>query len=203
MPDLYFGQDDPGFQNSRHPRRSGNRCPKCSDQLVRVRRRAIDRLLSLAVPVRRFRCSAPNCGYEFLRTTATAAAKPHAWLVKLGLPVAILAGASLVIGTLYLPSEMRTLGDAPEVTNQSATIYSVEPFPLDPGRVDENAYQFSTRGVDLGANAVFQQTAINEPPLLQHSAPATTDAFVRTPISDCAEGQCAAAGRGRTEAVSP
>ena len=179
MPDIYFGQDDSGFQKSRHQRRSGNRCPKCSDELVRVRRRAIDRLLSLAVPVHRFRCSAPNCGYEFLRTTKTAVAKPHAWLVKLGVPVAIVAGASLVVGILHLPSEVQTLRETPEVANLTSTIYSAEPAPMDLGKVDENVHQLSTGGADVGANAVFPHTAINEPPPLQDSAPAVAGNFRR------------------------
>jgi hypothetical protein len=39
-------------------------CPECGGPLVQVRRRVADRLLSLLIPVRRFRCSILSCGYE-------------------------------------------------------------------------------------------------------------------------------------------
>jgi hypothetical protein len=42
----------------------GYRCPNCGGELVRIRRRVIDRLLSAFVPVRRFRCSMLECGHE-------------------------------------------------------------------------------------------------------------------------------------------
>jgi len=42
------------------------RCPKCGGDLLRVRRFAVDRLLSLFVPVRRFRCV--ECVWEGLVT---------------------------------------------------------------------------------------------------------------------------------------
>ena len=41
-------------------------CPNCGGDLLRIRRYPIDRLLSLFVPVRRFRCR--DCLWEGLRT---------------------------------------------------------------------------------------------------------------------------------------
>jgi len=42
------------------------RCPNCGADLLRVRRCPIDRLVSLIVPVRRFRCA--ECAWEGLVT---------------------------------------------------------------------------------------------------------------------------------------
>lgn len=41
-------------------------CPKCSGPVIRVRRRYIDRLISLVTPVHRYRCHAKGlgCGWE-------------------------------------------------------------------------------------------------------------------------------------------
>ena len=39
-------------------------CPRCDGQLVRIRRRLIDRLYSLVVPVRRFRCGTMGCTWK-------------------------------------------------------------------------------------------------------------------------------------------
>lgn len=39
-------------------------CPHCHSALSRVPRRAFDRLLSLFVPVRRYRCRAVACSWE-------------------------------------------------------------------------------------------------------------------------------------------
>ena len=38
-------------------------CPRCGHDLIRVRRRSIDRLLSLAVPVHRYQCLSMVCGW--------------------------------------------------------------------------------------------------------------------------------------------
>jgi hypothetical protein len=42
----------------------GIRCPRCSGGVVRIRRRAFDRLVSLVSPRHRFRCAAFGCGWE-------------------------------------------------------------------------------------------------------------------------------------------
>ena len=39
-------------------------CPRCGGVLVRVRRKPLDRLLSLFAPRRRVRCRAMGCGWE-------------------------------------------------------------------------------------------------------------------------------------------
>jgi hypothetical protein len=40
------------------------RCPRCQGALIRIRRRPIDRLISLISPRRRYRCVAIGCGWE-------------------------------------------------------------------------------------------------------------------------------------------
>ncbi len=42
----------------------GPTCPRCSAAVFRVSRRLIDVLISIFVPVRRFRCRSMNCGWE-------------------------------------------------------------------------------------------------------------------------------------------
>lgn len=39
-------------------------CPRCSGPVLRVRRRIIDRMISLFVPVHRYRCNALGCTWE-------------------------------------------------------------------------------------------------------------------------------------------
>ena len=41
-------------------------CPCCGVQATRVERRWSDLLLSLVVPVRRYRCMVPRCGWQGL-----------------------------------------------------------------------------------------------------------------------------------------
>ena len=41
-----------------------NVCPHCGGDLMRIRRRPVDRLLSVFVPVRRFRCVNFRCIWE-------------------------------------------------------------------------------------------------------------------------------------------
>ena len=40
-----------------------HRCPDCGEPIVRVSRRAVDRLQSLVSPVWRFCCSDPDCSW--------------------------------------------------------------------------------------------------------------------------------------------
>jgi hypothetical protein len=40
------------------------KCPLCAGHLIRIRRRFVDRLLSLFVPVHRYRCPAFTCQWE-------------------------------------------------------------------------------------------------------------------------------------------
>jgi hypothetical protein len=43
---------------------SASLCPLCGEPVQRIRRRPIDRLLSLFFPVRRYRCVQFRCGWE-------------------------------------------------------------------------------------------------------------------------------------------
>jgi hypothetical protein len=42
---------------------AGPECPRCKGPVYRIRRRFADRVLSLFVPVRRYRCSSWACGW--------------------------------------------------------------------------------------------------------------------------------------------
>lgn len=41
-----------------------HKCPRCDGDLIRIRRRLVDRLISVFVPVRRFRCVYLGCFWE-------------------------------------------------------------------------------------------------------------------------------------------
>lgn len=62
------------YAHSRH----AHRCPSCGDSIVRIRRRPLDRLHSIFVPVWRFACSDTGCSWtgtvrrEDLRVPLTA-----------------------------------------------------------------------------------------------------------------------------------
>jgi hypothetical protein len=51
---------DPAAGGSRRVRT----CPCCGESIQRVRRRLLDRVISLWKPVVRLRCDAPACGWE-------------------------------------------------------------------------------------------------------------------------------------------
>ncbi len=43
---------------------TNNQCPRCSGYTVRIRRRSIDRLISLFMPVQRYQCQHYNCHWQ-------------------------------------------------------------------------------------------------------------------------------------------
>lgn len=45
---------------------TGRSCPRCQRRTDRVARRWFDRILSLFMPVVRYRCASPGCGWEGL-----------------------------------------------------------------------------------------------------------------------------------------
>ncbi|MDO9072817.1 MAG: hypothetical protein Q7U73_06100 [Rubrivivax sp.] len=45
---------------------TGRSCPRCQRRTDRVARRWFDRVLSLFMPVVRYRCASPGCGWEGL-----------------------------------------------------------------------------------------------------------------------------------------
>jgi hypothetical protein len=53
QPPAYGGKTDGGVH-----------CPRCRGALVRIPRRAFDRLISVVSPRKRFRCAAFGCGWE-------------------------------------------------------------------------------------------------------------------------------------------
>ena len=42
----------------------GRTCPRCNAPVIRVSRKDIDLLISIFVPLRRYRCSSMKCGWE-------------------------------------------------------------------------------------------------------------------------------------------
>lgn len=47
-------------------------CPRCAGELERIRRTALDRLIGLLAPSRRYRCQCRACGWSGLRPTSPA-----------------------------------------------------------------------------------------------------------------------------------
>ena len=46
------------------PDASEQPCPRCAGNLIRIRRRTIDRLLSVVMPVHRYECPHYCCGWK-------------------------------------------------------------------------------------------------------------------------------------------
>jgi hypothetical protein len=55
------------YRIRRSPRWTDTVCPKCGQALRRRRRKALDYLISRFVPVRRYKCRNPECGWSGLR----------------------------------------------------------------------------------------------------------------------------------------
>jgi hypothetical protein len=59
-PPIGVNHPSPGYGKAEQ----GLRCPRCEGALIRIRRRPIDRFVSLVLPRRRYRCLAIGCGWE-------------------------------------------------------------------------------------------------------------------------------------------
>jgi uncharacterized protein with PIN domain len=59
------GGGDPSGSPSPVPSRHPDSCPRCNGSVLRVRRRFVDRLVSLITPVHRFRCRAKGWGCDW------------------------------------------------------------------------------------------------------------------------------------------
>src|SRR5436190_19040782 len=80
-------------------------CPKCGSDAVRMRRRLIDRLQSVMVPSRRFRCNSFQCQYEY-NVPKSPSSKQRPLLAFAGLLVIVLASVLVMNGGLRsLPGE--------------------------------------------------------------------------------------------------
>lgn len=53
---------DTGADEFEYPSRSYT-CPRCQGRAYRVPRRLVDRLISIFVPIRRYSCCSPRCGW--------------------------------------------------------------------------------------------------------------------------------------------
>lgn len=93
----------------RRPRRkSVYPCPRCGSKLFRMHRRLSDRLLSLIAPVRRFRCTSLQCGYECTVPKKHSSGR-HA---VLGIPgvIGVTLAAALAIGiSLWVKLDEETI----------------------------------------------------------------------------------------------
>lgn len=49
---------------ARSPQIRGRACPACNGSTERVARRFLDRLLSILIPVKRYRCTSATCAWE-------------------------------------------------------------------------------------------------------------------------------------------
>ncbi len=56
--------DDRGPRDDASPAPRRHHCPRCDGSVYRVRRRLVDLLLNVVVPVRRYRCRGSDCGWE-------------------------------------------------------------------------------------------------------------------------------------------
>ena len=71
-------------------RRARQACPQCGHTLYRVHRRPLDRLASLFVPLRRYRCD--ECGWSGLHVSAHAR-QPREMLLRNTTRLALIATA--------------------------------------------------------------------------------------------------------------
>jgi hypothetical protein len=82
-------------------------CPRCGGESIRIRRRLIDRLQSVLLPARRFRCSSMPCQYEG-NVRRTASPKRKLALASAGLLGATLVGALVVDSDWSFASHLST-----------------------------------------------------------------------------------------------
>jgi predicted RNA-binding Zn-ribbon protein involved in translation (DUF1610 family) len=78
------------------PEESGYTCPRCGQPVRRTHRLFLDRVASLAVPLRRFKCR--NCGWTGLRISSHSlwVQHPRVMLMRVALIVLVLLAAVLI-----------------------------------------------------------------------------------------------------------
>ncbi len=71
-------------------------CPRCGQPVRRTHRRFLDRVASLVVPLRRFKCR--NCGWNGLRISSHSlwVQRPRVILLRVALIVLVLSVAILI-----------------------------------------------------------------------------------------------------------
>ena len=72
-------------------RRARQACPQCGHTLYRVHRRPLDRLASLFVPLRRYRCD--ECGWSGLHVSTHVERRPREMLLRNTTRLALIAAA--------------------------------------------------------------------------------------------------------------
>lgn len=118
---------DPPIPNADAENLNSGRCSRCGGGLIRVHRRMVDRLWSVLVPVRRFRCSRMHCGREGNRTI-TAGPTRYAWTAF------VLSLAATTAGALAFTGYSHPTSHEPAVANGSGIdvsppSHSPEPAP--------------------------------------------------------------------------
>lgn len=59
------------------PRWTARACPACGGELTRVPRHTVDRIAGVFLPVRRYACNNPRCGWQGLRISRGKRRKDH------------------------------------------------------------------------------------------------------------------------------
>ena len=95
--------------------------------MIRVRRRLIDRLRSVMVPVRRFRCSSGHCGYAGNRRVIAGPTR-YVWLAFVCFLAATTAGALALTGYRN-PTSHEPAGPSMAGLDASRPSHSPEPAP--------------------------------------------------------------------------
>ena len=111
---------------------SQHTCPVCNGQLLRTRRRAVDRLSSLFVPVHRYRCHVFSCQWvgNFGTQADRAGArverqipnKPMSFVVHMVLAATGLAVVLVLTTTDWFSERNRASNDAPDSHLRSAAL---------------------------------------------------------------------------------
>ena len=71
------GSHAPSGTELAHPQHA--RCRQCGDEkLIRIRRRFVDRLISVVYPLKRYRCTAAGCDWEGALSRKRVRASPKA-----------------------------------------------------------------------------------------------------------------------------
>ena len=103
-------------------------CPKCGGDFVRVHRRIRDRLRSVILPVRRYRCSGLQCQYE-ANVPKTLSTKHKLALCFAGILGATLVGA-LTIQSYLSPASGHSVSGQEPGAKASPKDYQPDDLPV-------------------------------------------------------------------------
>lgn len=137
--------------NSRHQHGSRFSCPRCRARMIRVRRRAIDNVVSVVIPVHRFRCSSPECGYACnFHVTKSAIPLRGASRPNLGSLLVMLLGALVLVKIFQAMSDQGLPKQRPGPVIAKSLGNLAESNTADQQEVCQNAFPSAS----LSANAL-------------------------------------------------